>query len=98
MATWLQIIITVISTLIASSGFWAFIMKKMEKKDALTNLVLALAQDRIVFLCDKYIERGSIKDDEFDVLEDIYLPYTDNGGNHKAKQRWERVQKLPIKN
>ena len=44
-----QIIITVFSSVLASSGLWACIQARMTKKDVQTELLIGLAHDRIMY-------------------------------------------------
>jgi hypothetical protein len=91
-------ILTIIGTVIASSGFWAYIMKRLEKKDVKTRMLIGLGHDRIIYLGMVYVERGSITQDEFENLyEYLYKPYVEMGGNGSAKRIMEEVQKLPIR-
>lgn len=95
----LQIIITVFSSVLASSGLWAFIMKKSERNDARTKMLIGLAHDRIVTLGMKYIKRGSITHDEYeDFRKYIYEPYKGLGGNGSGDRIMCEVDKLPIRN
>lgn len=97
METWFQMIITVICAVIASSGFWAYVQKKNEKKDAKTQMLIGLAHDRIISLGLKYIERGWLTQDEYENLyEYLYKPYEKMGGNGSAKHIMLEVNKLPI--
>lgn len=99
MSSILQTIITVLGAVAASSGFWAFMQKRAEKKDSRTSLLIGLAHDRIIFLGLKYIERGWITEDEYENLHDyLYKPYADCGGNGSAKRVMLEVNKLPIRN
>ena len=92
-----QIIITIIGTVVASSGFWAYITKKLDKKDIKTKMILGLGHDRIVFLGLKYIERGYITNDEYENLyEYLFKPYKEMGGNGTAERIMGEVKKLPI--
>lgn len=91
-----QALITVACSLIASSGFWAIVVKRMDKKDASKEMLLGLAHDRIMYLCMFYLDRGDwITHDELENLE-VYLfkPYLKMGGNGTAKVLMERVVKL----
>lgn len=98
MSNELQLILTIIGTVIASSGFWAYIMKRLEKKDVKTRMLIGLGHDRIIYLGMVYIERGSITQDEFENLyEYLYKPYVEMGGNGSAKRIMEEVQRLPIR-
>ena len=93
----LQIIVTVICSVIASSGFWVFIQKRMERKDAKTKLLVGLAHDRIMTLGTYYINRGYISAEEFEDLDKyLYAPYKNSGGNGSAERIMEQVRKLPI--
>jgi len=95
----IQIIVTVVCSVLASSGLWTFIAKRSEKKDAKTRLLLGLAHDRIIFLASKYIERGWITKDEYkDLNEYLYDPYAEMGGNGTAKKIMQAVDRLELKN
>lgn len=93
-----QIIITIFSSVLASSGLWAFIQKRSEKKDVKTELLIGLAHDRIMFLGMAYIDRGYITQDEYENLYNyLYKPYEKMGGNGSAKRVMTEVDRLPIK-
>ena len=99
METWIQMMLTIIGSVVASSGFWAYIQKKLEKKDIKTIMLIGLAHDRIIYLGMSYIERGWITNDEYENLHDyLYKPYEQMGGNGAAKRIMDEVQKLPIRN
>jgi len=99
MEQWIQLIISVIIAVIASSGFWAFLSKLSEKKDVRTRMLIGLGHDRIMFLGLQYIERGYITADEYENLyEYLYKPYEMIGGNGSAKRIMEEVKRLPIRN
>lgn len=95
----MQMALTVVCAVIASSGFWAYIQKRSEKKDVKTQMLVGLAHDRILFLGMSYIDRGSITRDEYENLyEYLYRPYEKMGGNGSAKRVMQEVNKLPIHN
>ena len=99
METEIQIILTIISSVLASSGLWAYLIKRSEKKDVKTQVLIGLAHDRILYLGTKYIERGYITHAEYENLHDyLYIPYKALGGNGSAKHIMEEVNELPIKN
>jgi hypothetical protein len=92
-----QMIITVLSSILATSGFWAYLQHVSEKKSARSKMVLGLGHDRIVNLCKEYIDRGWISADEYENLHDyLYNPYEKMGGNGSAKRLMAMVQNLPI--
>lgn len=98
MEAWQQIVLTVFSSVLASSGLWAYITKRLEKKDVKTEMLVGLAHDRILFLGMHYVDRGFITQDEYENLHDyLYVPYEKLGGNGSAKRVMQEVDKLPIK-
>ena len=95
---WIQILLTVFTSVAASSGLWAFITKGLERKDVKTQMLVGLAHDRILYLGMSYIERGYITQDEYENLHDyLYVPYEKMGGNGSAKRVMNEVEKLPIR-
>lgn len=97
MEPWFQMVATIVCAVIASSGFWAYIQKRCEKKDVKTQMLIGLAHDRIVYLGMCYIERGWITQDEYENLNDyLYKPYEKMGGNGSAQKIMQEVNKLPI--
>ena len=94
----LKTILTVLATVIASNGFWAFLQYLANKKDVKTQMLIGLGHDRIMYLGKQYIARGWLTADEYENLNKyLYEPYIAIGGNGAAKHLMEKVQKLPIK-
>lgn len=98
MEQWMQTVITIVCSVIASSGFWAVLQKKLDRKDVTREMLLGLAHDRIVYLGLCYIERGDwITQDEYENLNDyLYKPYIKMEGNGTAKRVMEGINKLRI--
>lgn len=93
-----QMVVTIVCAVLASSGFWAFIQKRHESKDVKTKVLIGLAHDRIIWLGMSYIKRGWITQDEFENLYDyLYKPYEEMGGNGSAKRIMDEVKKLEIR-
>ena len=93
-----EVILLIVSSILASSGMWAFLSKKLDKKDIKVEMLIGLAHDRIMFLGMSYIERGYITQDEYENLYDyLYKPYYKLGGNGSAKRVMAEVEKLPIR-
>lgn len=84
----IQTVATVICAVVASSGFWAFMNKKNDFKDAQTEMLIGLGHDRIVYLGSSYLSRGDwITVDEYENLNDyLYKPYNKMGGNGSAER------------
>lgn len=104
MSPWLQTVLTILCSVLASSGFWAF-MNDLEKRKEAKNkknttetlMLVGLAHDRIIYLGMTYIERGYITQDEYENLyEYLYRPYEKLGGNGSAKRVMTEINKLPI--
>ena len=97
--TVIQIVVTVVCSVLASSGLWTFVQKIADKKGSKSKLLLGLAHDRIIFLGTQYIERGYITKDEYENLHDyLYVPYAEMGGNGTAKRVMAAVDRLEFKN
>ena len=98
MPVWIQSAISILVAVFASTGFWTFVQKKGEKKDARTRMLLGLAHDRIVALCAEYLARGYILQSEYENLgKYLYKPYLELGGNGLVKRMMESVDKLPLR-
>ena len=94
----LKTILTVLATIVAGNGFWAFIQHLSNRKDVRTQMLIGLGHDRIMYLGKQYIARGSLTADEYEnLIKYLYEPYIAIGGNGAAKHLMEKVQKLPIK-
>ncbi len=94
----LQIAAAVITSVLASSGFWLFIDKSRAQRRQDRKLLIGLAHDRIVTLCLKYIKRGEITQEEYENLHEfLYKPYKDLGANGSALRLITEVNRLPIK-
>ncbi len=97
MPIWLQTAVAIVVAVFASTGFWSWIQRRGEKKDARTKLLLGLAHDRILSLCEEYLRRGSISRAEYENLDKyLYKPYIEYGGNGTAKHMKARVDNLPV--
>ncbi len=98
MSSIIQIIVTIVCSVLASSGLWSFIQARREKKDAKTQMILGLGHDRIVNQGMIFIKRGWLTQDEYENLHDyLYVPYEKMGGNGSAKKIMAEVERLPIK-
>lgn len=97
----IQTLVTILCSIIASSGLWAYVSKKADKKDVRTQMLIGLAHDRILSLGMQYLERSDwITRDEYENLHDyLYVPYEKMGGNGSAHRVMLEVDnKLKIVN
>lgn len=98
MEYWVQMVIAIATSVMASSGFWAFITTRHNKNNAERQMLIGLAHDRIISLGMDYIDRGYITKDEYENLSKyLYRPYSTLGGNGSASRIMNEVEKLPIK-
>ena len=98
MAPWVEKVILIICSVLASSGLWAFIQSRLDRKDAKSRMILGLGHDRLMFLCSRYIERGWISNDEYeDLTKYLYKPYRDMGGNGTVERMMNEIRNLPIR-
>jgi len=97
-----QIIITIITAVLASGGFWAFLTSRMQARDSrkedtdvMKAALLGLLHDSLVAECAKYIDRGSISVKEFEELTRYkWKPYKKLGGNGTAEALMDSVKDL----
>lgn len=92
-----QLLITVFTSVLASSGLWAFLGNRLERNNAEMELILGIAHIELVFFGMQYIDRGYISRDEYETLQDLYKPYVKLGGNGSGKKIMDEVEKLPIR-
>lgn len=91
----IQMIIAIVCSVMASSGFWAFLSNHSGYKDAKSELLMGLAYDRILFLGTMYLNRGCITYDEYeDLYKYLFKPYQRMGGDGRAKRIMDEVNKL----
>jgi len=102
-----QAIITVLITALTSSGFMSLIIYLLQRRDrrkekeaadtsAQTRMLIGLGHDRVIYLTDRYVRRGSITLKEKRNLEYLYAPYRDMGGNGDCKIGYDACQDLPV--
>lgn len=97
MDAWLPVIVAAAASVVASSGFWAFMLRKSEVKSSTTRLLMGLAYVELTTLGMKYIERGGITRDEYeDFCNYFYQPYKALGGNGVAERIMNEVSNLPL--
>ena len=94
-------IINIVIAVVASTGFWTFIQAlvatRRQKKSAAGNAMLALLHDRLYYLMQEYISKGSITADEYENITYLYVPYKKLGGNGTCERLLKEVEKLRIR-
>jgi hypothetical protein len=76
-------------------------MQKDEIKNILkptNDMVLGIGYDRLIHVCNKYIDRGWIDIDELNGINKyLYEPYRELGGDGMAEMLFDKLQALPNK-
>lgn len=97
-STWVDVLVTVFVTVLASNGFWAILQKKFDRNSTEKKLLVGLAHDRIIYVGEEFIARGWITYDEYeDFIKYLYTPYAEYGGNGAAERISDEVKKLPLR-
>lgn len=92
-----QIILTIVTALLASSGLWAFLGKKLERNNSERELLVGIGHIELVFFGMQYIERGWITRDEYETMQSLHEPYAKLGGNGSGTRIMQELEKLPIR-
>ena len=93
-----DIIIAVVVSVFASSGFWAYLMNRQNRNSAEQQLILGTGYYCICNLAGQYISRGYITRQEYaDFKKYLYEPYRARGGNGTAERLKKELDNLPIK-
>jgi hypothetical protein len=91
-------VIVGLSTVIASSGFWAFLAARKIKTSAVTRLLMGLAYDKIASKGMEMINHGCVTQHEYEEFRRyLYEPYRELGGNGTAEKIMIEISKLPFK-
>ena len=95
--TIIQMIVTIVCSILASSGFWAYLQSHANKNSAEKELLIGLAHDRIIYLGMKYIERGWITQDEYEDLNKyLYKPYKKEWWEWIGRKSNERSRQITV--
>lgn len=92
-----QLILTIITSILASSGLWAFLSNRLERTSAERELIVGIGHIELVFFGMRYIERGWITRDEYETMQELYKPYVKLGGNGSGTKIMNEIEKLPIR-
>ena len=102
-----ETIITVIAAVFGSTGFWAFLQSKRDRKyakseesekriEAVCEGTKALLHSNIYSITERATKRGCITTGELDDLEKMYPAYRNLKGNHTGATYYERAKSLPL--
>jgi hypothetical protein len=96
------LIAAAVPALTALIGYLAYLRNRTtisdEERAALIALLMGLAQNKILTLGMKYIDRGWVTKDEYqDLQRYLYTPYLKLGGNGTAERIMHAVERLPFR-
>jgi hypothetical protein len=103
----MQIVFTALLSALTSSGVMSLVIYLIQRRDkqrekeeannsAQSRMLLGLGHDRIIYLTDKFVRRGSITLKEKRNLKFLCDPYFDLGGNGDCKIGYDACDKLPV--
>ena len=103
----MQIVFTALLSALTSSGVMSLVIYLIQRRDkrrekeeannsAQSRMLLGLGHDRIIYLTDKFVRRGSITLKEKRNLKFLCDPYFDLGGNGDCKIGFDACDKLPV--
>lgn len=90
-----ELIIVIIGSQALFSFLQFLITRRDRKKSGAEQAILALLRDRLLHLCNKYLERGYIDLYEEESFCRLYEAYTKLGGNSFIQELHDKVIKLP---
>ena len=97
---YMEIVLTIIITTVASSGFWAFLQwvlqNKKDKKSVEKSALLALLHDRLYFELGNLLSEETIKRTDYENVTYLYTPYKKLGGNGTCEKMYMDLQKKEI--
>lgn len=92
-----ELIVTVVVTMIGSNGLWAWIQSRSTHKSALEKMILGLGHAEIFRQAEHYIRRDGITTEELEDLNKyLFKPYKEMGGNGTAETIVKKCGELPI--
>lgn len=102
-----QMILTAVISALSSSGVMTFIIFLIQRRDERkrreeanssdqARMLVGLGHDKILYLTDKYVRRGSITLKEKRNLKCLYDPYRDLGGNGDCEIGYDACTRLPV--
>ena len=75
-----------------------YIMNIDTEENRKMGLIISSYRFRLIQLCKIYLRQQYMTQDQYDQLTEFYKLYTGLGGNGQAKEYYEKVIILPIRN
>lgn len=81
--------------IVGSTGLWTLINYLIQRRFSKKDAMLVLLHDKVYYISQKAILRGSIGFNELDNLVELYSVYEKLGGNGTGKVLYEKAINLP---
>lgn len=105
---YIDMITTIAVAILSSTGLWGVLETRRRKMllksdeqvkcdENMRKLLIGLARVQICDIGMRFIERGYIYQDEADVLESLFTPYHELGGNGSGEYVYRQAMSLPRK-
>lgn len=99
MTPWMEMAVTVITSVLASGGLWTFLQAKFitkkEKSSATNKALQCLLRNEILLAERRFMKQGYCDPDDKTNVEHMYEAYTALGGNDVAHAAYLRIMELP---
>ena len=103
---WQDIIVTVLVALLSSTGLWGYLEQRRKKLIQKTEqelqedknikeMILWMTKAQLCHTATMYLMRGYITNEEADMLEHLFKPYHDLGGNGAGEALYNQAMELP---
>lgn len=95
---WIEVLVTIAGSVLASSGLWSWILYKTKQNDSGRLMTRGMAHYQIIEEGQKFIERGWITHEEYDdFMKYLGTPYLESGSNGLAQKMIDDISALPFK-
>lgn len=61
------------------------------------NLIISSYKFRLIQLCQIYLHQGYMTNDQYEQLSEFFKVYSGLGGNGQAKEYYDKVMELPVR-
>ena len=94
-----KIVLALIAAVFASSGFWQYVLYKVQKRDkgksATARALMFLLRQDLIFRCDYWLDHESIPINEWTSIVEENDIYHELGGNGDLKERMDSLNEKP---
>jgi hypothetical protein len=93
---WITGIITILTGILGSTGFWVLVQNQRDKKSKERVAIMAMLFMAVKMSCKSCLRRGWATTEEIEDIEKyMFEPYKEMGGNGTAEMLMKKIQNLP---